>query len=86
SLLIYYTSISQQSLTLAAAIINSLALFCGGFAAGRKSGAKGLIQGLIVGTIVVIIMMLLGGITAGFLPRLSYCLIAAMIGGIFGVK
>jgi len=74
----------------AAAIISVVSLFTGGFLASRKSENRGLMTGLIIGIIFVVIMLIFSLITGNGLDQLAaksaYCIIAAAIGGIFGVR
>lgn len=86
SIIIYYSSLPQQVLNIAAIVINIFSLFAGGLISGKKAGSRGLFQGAIVGIIVLLLMVLFGGISDGFALRASYCLLAAIIGGIFGIK
>jgi len=88
--IIYFTNIPESYLLPAGAIISVISLFTGGFLASRKSDNKGLFTGLIIGIIFVVIMLLFSAFSGTSFDQLvvksAYCIIAAAIGGIFGVR
>lgn len=88
--IIYFTNIPESYLLPAAAIISVVSLFTGGFLASRKSESRGLLTGLIIGIIFVVIMLVFSALSGTGLDQLAvksaYCIIAAAIGGIFGVR
>lgn len=85
ALAVYYSSLSEAILPALALIINSLSLLAGGFLAGRLSGSCGLLLGLVVGVLATALMLLVGD-TAETAAALACFLLAAMIGGVFGVR
>ncbi|MCR4962718.1 MAG: TIGR04086 family membrane protein [Firmicutes bacterium] len=83
---VYYTPLDQQTLSVAAVIIDAAALFAGGLAAGKKAGAKGMLLGLAVGGLILALMAVCGGIHGQWLGKTLLCLLAAAAGGIAGVR
>lgn len=88
--IIYFTNIPESYLMPAAAIISVISLFTGSFLASRKSDNKGLFTGLSIGILFVVIMLVFSALSGASLDQLAvksaYCIIAAAIGGIFGVR
>ncbi len=87
SALIYFSDLPEQSLYLIAVIINLIAMFGGGFLAGRKGENKGLWRGLSIGIIMLLIMLFTGNLgMEQIAAKAGYCLPAAALGGVFGIK
>ncbi len=87
SALIYFSDLPEQSLYLIAVIVNLIAMFGGGFLAGRKGQNKGLWRGLSVGVIMLLIMLFTGNLgLEQMAAKAGYCLPAAALGGVFGIR
>ena len=85
--IVYFTHLPESSLHVMAIIVNIFALGAGGFISARKAGNRGLIRGLTVGFMILLLMLAIGSVT---LPELAlkagYCLPAAALGGVCGIK
>jgi len=90
SLVLFFTSLSELWMQPLGVVITMLALFFGGRSAAREAGTKGLNHGLLVGLLFVVIMIILSSfqdISWSIVPvKSAYALLAAMLGGISGVK
>lgn len=87
SSVIYFSSLPESSLYVTAVIVNIISLFAGGYIAGRKGKSRGLMRGLIVGVAVLLLMVLFGSVPLSQLAlKAGYCLPAAALGGVCGVK
>ncbi len=87
AIIVYYSSIPESSLNVFATIINIISLAVGSYMGSRTAKAKGLIHGLIIGIVVVLILILAGNNGNANLPiTAAYSLLAAIIGGVLGVK
>ncbi|MDD2497919.1 MAG: TIGR04086 family membrane protein [Desulfitobacteriaceae bacterium] len=90
SLIFYLSPLSELWMKPFGVVTAALALFCGGYGAGRSAGTKGLYHGLFVGILFILLMAvtsLASGISwSSFIVKSAYSLLAAAIGGISGVK
>lgn len=87
AVIVYYSSIPESSLNVFATIINIIALAAGGYVGSRTARAKGLMHGLIIGVVVVLVLLLSGNNADATSPvTAAYCLLAAIGGGVLGVK
>ena len=87
SSVVYFSSMSENSLYVMAVIINIIAMFAGGFMAGRKAKSRGLVRGLIVGVALLLLMLAFGSVTFSQLAlKAGYCLPAAALGGVCGIS
>lgn len=89
-LVFYFTPLSEMWMYPVGAGITTLALFFGGRTAAKKAGNKGLLNGLVIGIIFIVITVLFSfskDISWSSLGlKSTYALLAAIIGGISGVK
>lgn len=87
SAVVFFSRLPESSLYIIAVLVNVLALFAGGFIAGRKGKSRGLVRGLIVGVVVLALMVAFGSVPLAQLAmKAGYCLPAAALGGVCGVK
>lgn len=90
SLIFYLTPLSESWMSTLGVIIATLALFCGGYTAGRRAGTRGLLHGLFVGVFFLILLIISSaaqGIAwSTLIIKIIYSLLAAAIGGISGIK
>ncbi len=87
SAIIYFSPLSESLLPRLAILSNTLSLLFGGWMAGRLAGSRGLLVGMLTSAIILILMLLFGFGEGVAIPlKLVYCLLAGMIGGIFGVR
>lgn len=87
AMIVYFSPIAESSLRGVAIIINAIAIFIGGYITGHLAGSRGLLLGLITAAVILLLMILLGPNDGGNITlKVVYCLLAGMIGGIFGVR
>ncbi len=90
SCIIFFSQLPEAYLQPAFTIISVVALFLGGRKAAAKAQEKGLLNGLVVGIFFAVIFLILtlvsGGSWLNWAMQSAYCILAAAIGGIFGVK
>ena len=92
TLLLYFTTFSEQSLPLFIYITTALSLLIGGFKSGKIAGSKGWYYGGITGTIYALVLALVWflGFNLGFQLRLLAILLLSFLfgslGGMFGVN
>ncbi|WP_244865184.1 TIGR04086 family membrane protein [Xylanibacillus composti] len=92
SLLLVFTSMREQSLSLYVYLIHGAALLCGGLTAGKRSGFKGWYFGGVTGLLYALLIVLVSflgfdagwSIHTGILAVMSF-LIGA-VGGMIGVN
>lgn len=90
SLVVYFTPMGEAYLRPAGIIISVIALLSGGYLVGRRGGSHGLWRGLALGILYLFILYLFAAGTGSPLQPLAakggYTILAAAIGGIWGVK
>ena len=90
SAVVYFTELSEALLRPGGIVISVLALLCGGFIAGRKGQNQGIWRGLSLGLLYLLILYLVAAASGNggqiLLPKAGYIILAAVIGGICGVK
>lgn len=87
AIIIYNSKMLDSSLFAAAIVIESLAVFGGGYLAARLNGSRGLVIGLTCGLLVFALMLLFGVDKDISVPlKLLYCSVAGMAGGFLGIK
>ena len=87
SAIVYFSTLAESWLSIFAVIINVLALFIGGFIAGRKGKNRGLLRGGTVALLLLILIILTGNASLVQIgSKLAYYLPAGALGGICGVK
>ncbi|MGI6066140.1 MAG: TIGR04086 family membrane protein [Bacillota bacterium] len=90
SLIFYLSPLSELWMKPFGVVAVTLALFCGGYGAGRSAETKGLYHGLLVGLLFLVLMAVTSagaGVSwSSFMLKSAYSLLAAVIGGISGVK
>ena len=92
SLMLWLSSFQEQSLSAAAFVIHGVAVFTGGFTAGRNSLRKGWLNGGMVGLMYTLIIILVGflgfdsSLNLQSLLLLGICLAAGAVGGMLGVN
>ncbi|MEG1501221.1 MAG: TIGR04086 family membrane protein [Clostridiales bacterium] len=90
STIIQLTPLSESYLRPAGVIISVIALFIGGYIAGRKGQNMGLLRGLIIGILYFLVLSLLAW-KSGLNPlmlfsKAGYIMLSAAIGGVCGIK
>ncbi|GEM_PF-2971413 len=87
AIIVYYSNIPESSLNVFATVINIISLAAGGYVGSKTARSRGLIHGLIIGLVVVIILIIAGNNGGSNLPvTAAYSILAAIIGGVLGVK
>ncbi|MBA4541351.1 MULTISPECIES: TIGR04086 family membrane protein [Thermoactinomyces] len=87
-----YSSLESADIPILSYILNGLALFAGGFVAGKKSGKRGLYYGAAQGIIYVAILLLIGFLAFDSLTTFHPFMFSAFaiglssLGGILGVN
>lgn len=92
SLLLQYTPLSESLLPNFSTFIFFICMLLGATIGARSAGCKGLIHGLAVSTLYLVLILIIGLIwspetftLAYFLKRISYSLLAGILGGFIGV-
>lgn len=87
AIIVYFSPIAEDSLHGVAVIINAIAIFIGGYITAHLAGSRGLLLGLTTAALILMLMILFGPGEGGNITlKVVYCLLAGMIGGIFGVR
>lgn len=87
SIVIYNTSLMDNSLLAFAIVIIAISAFGGGFLAARLNGSRGLITGLICALFLFVILLLFRSSNGISIPiQLLCCCLPGMAGGFLGIK
>lgn len=92
TLLLHFTSISEELIPAFATLIFFLSILAGSIVSAKAAGNKGLFHGLSVGLLYFVISLILSlfVVTSSFgwlvfLKKIAYTIIASSIGGIIGI-